>query len=88
ITGFPLSGETQGNTPFPRYRCIAEALLDTEPNEKCNGLINRSATDQREWGASMEATLTATFAGLHQTLTFGASYSDSQADFAQSAQFA
>ncbi|WP_447413182.1 hypothetical protein, partial [Clostridium perfringens] len=36
----------------------------------------------------MEATLTATFAGLHQTLTFGASYSDSQADFAQSAQFA
>lgn len=88
VTGFPLSGETQANTPFPRYRCIAEALLDTEPNEKCNALINRSTTDQREWGASAEATLIAPLLGLHQTLTLGASYSDSQANFAQSAQFA
>ncbi len=87
ITGFPLSGETQGNTPFPRYRCIAEALLNTEPNEKCNALINRSTTDQREWGASVEATLTGRIAGLHHTLTLGASFADSQADFAQSAQF-
>jgi outer membrane receptor protein involved in Fe transport len=88
ITGFPTSGETQANTPFPRYRCLANALLDTEPNEKCDGLINRSATDQDEWGASAEATLTTPLAGLHNTLTLGASFADSQADFAQSSQFA
>ncbi|MDO7843919.1 TonB-dependent receptor [Sphingomonas immobilis] len=88
ITGFPVSGETQANTPFPKYRCIANALLNSEPNEKCNGLINRSATDQDEWGATLEATLRSPVMGLGNTLTVGLSYADSSADFAQSSQFA
>ncbi|MFA6122663.1 MAG: TonB-dependent receptor [Sphingomonas sp.] len=87
ITGFPLSGETQANTPFPRFRCIANALLNSEPNEKCNGLINRSSTDQDEWGATLEGTLASVVAGVHNTLTLGLSLSDSRADFQQSAQF-
>lgn len=88
ITGFPTSGESQANTPFPKYRCIANALLNTEPNEKCDGLINRSSTHQDEWGATLEATLTAPVRGLGNTLTVGLSYADSSADFAQSSQFA
>ena len=43
-TGFPTSGETQDNTPFPSWRCIANILLNDEPNEKCNGLVNQTRT--------------------------------------------
>ena len=40
-SGFPLSGANASNTPFPSWRCIANALLADEPAEKCNGLITR-----------------------------------------------
>ncbi|MFA6114064.1 MAG: TonB-dependent receptor [Sphingomonas sp.] len=87
ITGFPLSGETQANTPFPRFRCIANALLNSEPNEKCNGLINRSATDQQERGATGEFTLNSSIGGVANRFTFGVGYVDSRADFIQTSQF-
>ncbi|CAN5369622.1 TonB-dependent receptor [soil metagenome] len=87
ITGFPLSGETQANTPFPKYRCIANALLNSEPNEKCNGLINRSLTRQHEYGASGELTLATPVGGMTNRLTIGASYVRSVANFSQSSQF-
>ena len=38
-TGFPLVS-TPANTPFPSWRCIAQALQRDEPAEKCNGLLN------------------------------------------------
>ncbi len=41
-SGYPTSGENASNTPFPYWRCIANALLNDEPNEKCNGLLNRT----------------------------------------------
>ena len=47
-TGFPLAGETQASTPFPKWRCIANVLLNAEPNEKCNALANRSLRPRRE----------------------------------------
>lgn len=87
ITGFPTSGETQANTPFPRYRCIANVLLNSEPGEKCNGLINRSATDQSEYGATAELTLTAPVGSMDNRLTIGMGYVRSTANFSQSAQF-
>lgn len=83
FAGFPVSGETQANTPFPRWRCIANALLNDEPNEKCNGLANRTANRQREWGGTAELAWTA---GVNR-LTIGAAYVDGQADFTQSSQF-
>ncbi|URW76332.1 TonB-dependent receptor [Sphingomonas donggukensis] len=86
ITGFPTSGETQANTPFPRFRCIANVLLNSEPNEKCNGLLNRSATRQREWGVSGELAVRSDWAAGN-VLTLGAGYVDGRARFAQSAQF-
>ncbi|WP_225883274.1 TonB-dependent receptor domain-containing protein [Sphingomonas aliaeris] len=87
ITGFPLSGETQANTPFPRFRCIANALINSEPNEKCNGLINRSATRQHEFGGTAELALTAPVGGMDNRLTIGTSYVRSKAVFTQTAQF-
>ncbi len=32
---------TPSNTPFPYLRCVGNVLLNDEPAEKCNGLINR-----------------------------------------------
>lgn len=86
IIGFPIAGETQANTPFPRFRCIANALLNSEPNEKCNGLANRSADLQREWGGTAELTLRSELLAGNR-LTLGASYVNSRAAFVQSSQF-
>jgi outer membrane receptor protein involved in Fe transport len=85
--GFPTAGETQANTPFPKWRCIANVLLDAEPNEKCDGLANRSATRQREWGGSGEVAWTAPLAGGENRLTIGLTYGHSRAHFIQSSQF-
>lgn len=86
-TAFPISGESQANTPFPKWRCIANALLNEEPNEKCNGLANRSLTTQSEWGFGGELAMRESIAGIEQTLTFGLSYVNARANFAQSSQF-
>lgn len=86
-TGLPPSGETQANTPFPRFRCIANALLDSEPNEKCDGLINRTDTRQHDAGVSAELTVTAPFLGLANEFVAGASWESDRAHFVQSAQF-
>ncbi len=86
-SGFPLTGETQANTPFPKWRCIANVLLNEEPNEKCNGLVNRSLTTQREWGFGGELLFREPIAGIEQSLTLGLSYVNSRAEFTQSTQF-
>ena len=86
-TGFPTSGETQANTPFPAWRCIANILLNDEPNEKCNGLLNRTHTDQHDAGVALQATITTTVAGLDNQLTLGVSGLKSRAEFSQSSQF-
>lgn len=86
-TGFPLSGENAGNTPFPRWRCIANVLTNEEPNEKCNGLLNRGRTSQHEYGLNAQFDVELPLAGLDNDLTLGASYSRSRAHFTQSSQY-
>ena len=88
FTGFPTSGETQENTPFPFWRCIANALLNTEPNEKCNGLVNRTSLSQHNAGAAFQVHGEGDLAGHANRLTAGLVYDESRAHFAQSAQFA
>ncbi len=53
-SGFPLVGENAANTPFPKWRCIANALRGDEPAEKCNGLINRTSTEQTNSGLAAQ----------------------------------
>ena len=86
-TGFPASGEIQANTPFPKWRCIANVLLNEEPNEKCNGLANRSLTAQSEWGGGAELVFSKPLGAMEQSLTLGLSSANSRADFLQSTQF-
>ncbi len=85
--GFPESGETATNTPFPKWRCIANVLLNDEPHETCTGLANRSSTRQREWGASAELTLDTPLAAGRNRLSLGVTYTRSRADFVQTTQF-
>jgi outer membrane receptor protein involved in Fe transport len=85
-SGFPLSGETAANTAFPKWRCIANVLINDEPNEKCNGLLNRSSTSQEEWGGNLELTYAPAHGPLRQ-LTLGGSAQSNRAQFAQTSQF-
>lgn len=86
-TDFPTRGETQANTPFPSWRCIANILLNDEPNEKCNGLLNRTHTDQHDSGVALQATISTPVASLDNQLTVGVSGLKSRAKFSQSSQF-
>jgi outer membrane receptor protein involved in Fe transport len=87
-TGFPTSGENASNTPFPFWRCIANALMNEEPNEKCNGLANRTHTDQQMSGISGQFTLQSKLGQHDNQATIGATLDSSRVDFSQSTQFA
>ncbi|AMK75698.1 MULTISPECIES: TonB-dependent receptor [Methylomonas] len=73
-------------TPFPYLRCVAQGLLNDEPAEKCNGLINRTTTQQENWGASAQAIVTDKLFGLDNQFLFGGVYDQSVTGFKQSTQ--
>jgi outer membrane receptor protein involved in Fe transport len=85
-TGFPTSGATAANTPFPFWRCIGNVLLRDEPAEKCNGLLNRTHSQQYNYGGSGQATAVSFLNGQRNQLTAGAAFDRSHVDFAQSTQ--
>ena len=85
-SGFPLSGATAANTPFPKWRCIANVLLNDEPGEKCNGLINRTQSTQRNGGLSGQVTHRRAAAGGVNLFTIGAALDASSVAFGQSSQ--
>ena len=85
-TGFPTSGESAANTPFPFWRCVANVLLQDEPAETCNGLINRTASRQHHAGLSGQFTRLTGFAGGVSQFTAGAAYDYSATDFLQSTE--
>ena len=85
-TGFPTSGANASNTPFPSWRCIANVLLDDEPAEMCNGLINRSETSQHNGGGFAQVTVRHFFSGGNNQFTAGGGYDRSRAAFVQSTE--
>jgi outer membrane receptor protein involved in Fe transport len=84
--GFPTAGATAANTPFPFWRCIANVLLNDEPGEKCNALINRARTSQNNYGFSGQFSLLGTLAGHKHQFTGGAAYDASTVRFGQTTQ--
>lgn len=87
FTGYPTSGANASNTPFPKWRCIANALLNTEPNEKCNGLVNRTETKQQNYGLAGQLSAEAKTGTIEHLLVVGAAYDASRVRFGQSTQF-
>jgi outer membrane receptor protein involved in Fe transport len=84
--GVPASGLDAGNTPFPSLRCIANVLLNDEPGEKCNGLINRSQSRQRHAGVSAQLARRDAIGKRTNTFIAGGAFDGSGLDFTQSTQ--
>lgn len=84
--GVPTSGATANNTPFPFWRCIANSLLRDEPSEKCNGLINRSRSEQHNYGFAGQISWSRVINGSRNQLTIGGAYDRSNLNFSQSTQ--
>jgi outer membrane receptor protein involved in Fe transport len=85
-SGFPTSGATAANTPFPFWRCIGNVLLGDEPGEKCNGLINRGASQQRNYGLSGQVSWFGGIGRFRNQLTAGAAYDGNSVGFEQSSE--
>jgi outer membrane receptor protein involved in Fe transport len=90
-SGFPTTinyQENAANTPFPQWSCINQALLGAagEPGEKCNGLINRTTTQQQNWGTSGQAIVSDKIFGKENQFLFGGAYDQSVVGFNQSTQ--
>lgn len=87
-TGYPLSGATAANTPFPFWRCIAQVLLRDEPAEKCNGLLNRSRSKQHNSGVSGQLTWfsNGSSGATRNQFTLGTAFDRSSVGFTQSTE--
>ncbi|MEO8125532.1 MAG: TonB-dependent receptor [Bryobacteraceae bacterium] len=85
-SGFPVSGATADNTPFPFWRCIGQSLLNDEPAEKCNGLINRTRSEQHNSGFAGQVAWSGSPGGHRNQFTAGAAFDRSSVDFQQSSQ--
>lgn len=85
-TGFPTAGENAGNTAFPKWRCIANALLLDEPAEKCNGVINQTRTDQSQYGVGGQFNFAQPLFGWAQQGVLGAAFDGSRSHFVQSSE--
>jgi outer membrane receptor protein involved in Fe transport len=62
-------------------------LLQDEPAEKCNGLLNRTDSRQQQFGLSAQATLSGQLQGHANQFTIGVAYDASRVAFRQSSQF-
>jgi outer membrane receptor protein involved in Fe transport len=87
-TGFPTSGANASNTPFPFWRCIAQALQLAEPAEKCNAALVDGLTREYSYGASGQATWATTQKDRSNRFTAGAAWDRGTVTFQQSSQFA
>ncbi len=85
-TGFPTSGANASNTPFPKWRCIGQALLNDEPAEKCTGVINTTSTRQRNYGLQGQLNWEGDLAGRKNLFVAGAAVDISRVHFRQGSE--
>jgi len=87
-TGFPTSGATIANTPFPKWPCLAEALTLGDPDQTCDGVNIYSNEIQNESGASGQITwLTSPSVGRNQ-FAAGASVDRGSVTYTQTTDYA
>ena len=82
------TGETALDTPFPSTSCLASVLLNDEPNEQCNGLINRTRLSQHNAGFALQGHLQGELGGRENRVTAGLVVDESRSHFLQDSQFA
>lgn len=86
FTNVPISGADASNTPFPFLRCLGNILLEDEPGEKCNGLINRTNSRQHSAGFNAQAGLVRNLGTAKHQITVGTAFERSGVDFGQSSE--
>jgi outer membrane receptor protein involved in Fe transport len=86
-TGFPTSGATAVNTPFPKWRCIAEGLVDGDADQQCNGIDIYSTEIQNDYGASGQVAWTGQSAIGKNAFIAGASLERGSVTYIQNAQY-
>ena len=86
-TGFSTSGANASNTPFPKFRCIANALEQNDPDERCDGVIIYSKEGQNDYGGSGQLTwITSTGIGRNQ-FAVGGSLARGSIDYTQNTAY-
>ncbi|MFO1220402.1 MAG: TonB-dependent receptor [Burkholderiaceae bacterium] len=85
-SGFPVAGETAANTPFPKWRCIANALLLGEPAAMCNGVLNHTRTDQSNYGVAAQLNFDGPLLGLQSQSLLGVALDSSRSRFTQGSE--
>jgi outer membrane receptor protein involved in Fe transport len=86
-TGVPASGANASNTPFPKYRCIAEALVNGDVDDRCNGIDIYSTEIQNEYGFSGQTTWIASTAIGRNQFTAGAAIDRGSITYIQNTQY-
>jgi outer membrane receptor protein involved in Fe transport len=82
-TGFPTSGANVSNTPFPKWRCIAQVLRNGNPDAYCDGITFYSKEVQNDYGVSGQVTKRSS----RNQLTAGAALDRGSVDFTQNTQY-
>jgi outer membrane receptor protein involved in Fe transport len=82
----PASGLDASNTPFPFLRCVGNVLLNDEPAEKCNGLINRGDIGQHIGGFQGQVSGRGNVGSRTHLFTAGAAFERSTVAFEQSTE--
>jgi outer membrane receptor protein involved in Fe transport len=91
-SGLPSVNEDAANTPFPKWRCIAQALLarsdpaKAEPGEKCNGVMNTTTAAQTQAGLSGQLNWQGELAGLNTQAVMGGALDVSRVAFRQGSE--
>ena len=86
-TGFPASGATAANTPFPKWRCIATTLLKNDPDERCDAITIYSKEVENDYGFSGQmAWLTSPRIG-HNQFAAGATLDRGSMGYTQNAAY-
>ena len=85
-SGFSVSGANAANTPFPKWRCIANALRNDEPAEKCTGVLNTTQTVQSNAGFSAQLNWDGSLGSLRHRAVGGLAFDASRARFRQGSE--
>jgi outer membrane receptor protein involved in Fe transport len=82
-TGFPTSGANASNTPFPKWRCIAQVLRNANPDAYCTAITFYGKDVQNDYGLSGQMTKRS----AHNQFIAGAALDRGTIDFTQNTQY-
>ena len=86
-TGVPTTTATAANTPFPKWSCIAQALIDGDVDSRCNGIAIYSTEIQNDYGFSGQTTWSTSPAWGKNKFAAGASLDRGSVTYIQNTQY-